>query len=101
MPADQRSRLDNGQRPPPVEPEGEPAQGHPGGVGGSSWFDVALLVQGQLLTQKEVLCCEGGAGAQAQEQEAQRINEEYQQRACESDNEAEQARESSIARASL
>jgi hypothetical protein len=56
---------------------------------------VALLIQGQLLTQKEVLRGEGGTGAQAQEQETHRIHEEYQQRACEPDEEAEQAWESS------
>ena len=95
MPADQGRRLNNGQRPPPVEPAAEPDQGHLGGVGGSSWFDVALLIQGQLLTQKEVLRGEGGTGAQAQEQETHRIHEEYQQRACEPDEEAEQAWESS------
>src|SRR5215510_4704337 len=65
------------------------------GVGGSSWFDVALMIEGQLLTQKEVLRGEGWAGAQAQEQEAPRINEEYHQRARKPDDEAEQARESS------
>jgi hypothetical protein len=48
-------------------------------------------IQGQLLTQKEVLRGEGGTGAQAQEQEAHRIHEEYQQRVCEPDEEAEQA----------
>ena len=63
MPAGQGRRLNNGQRPPPVEPAGEPDQSHPGGIGGSSWFDVALLIQGQLLTQKEVLRGEGGTRA--------------------------------------
>lgn len=36
MPADQRRRLSHGQYLPPIEPAGEPDQGHPGGVGGGS-----------------------------------------------------------------
>jgi hypothetical protein len=39
---------------------------------------MALLVQRQLFTQKEILCGECGAGAQAEEEEAQAIAQERQ-----------------------
>jgi hypothetical protein len=62
---------------------------------GTAWLDVAFLVQGQLFAQKEVLSSEGRTGAQTQEQEAPRIHEERQVRACEWYEVAEQARVSS------
>src|SRR5262245_24746323 len=42
----------------PVEPVREPDQGDPSRVGGTSGFDVAFLLQGQLCVQEEVLRCE-------------------------------------------
>jgi hypothetical protein len=56
---------------------------------------MAFLVQGQLFAQKEGLSSEGRTVAQAQEQEAPRIHEEHQQRACAGHEVAEQARASS------
>ena len=94
MPADQRRRLNNGQRSPPVEPAGEPTQGHSGRVGGSPRFDVALLIQGELLAQKEVLRGKGGTWAQAQAEEAHHITEECEERACKPNEEAERVYES-------
>jgi hypothetical protein len=81
VPADQRHRLHDGQCLPPIEPAGEPGHRNPGGIGCSPRFGIALLIQCQLLPQKEVLGREGRTGAQAQEQEAHGINKEYQQRA--------------------
>jgi hypothetical protein len=43
------------------------------------WLDLAFLVQGQLFAQKEIFCGECGAGAQAEEEEAQAIAQERQQ----------------------
>jgi hypothetical protein len=58
---------------------------------GTTWLDLAFLVQGQLFAQKEVLSSEGRTGAQAQKQEAPRIHEEHPQHACEWYEVAEQA----------
>ncbi len=66
----------------PIEPAGEPGQDHPDCLRGTTWLDLAFLVEGQLFTQKAVLCREGRTWAQAQEQEAPCIHEEHQQYAC-------------------
>src|SRR4051794_3430533 len=95
MPVDQRGWLHHGQRLSPIEPAGEPSQGHPSRLRGTMWLDLAFMVQGQLFAQKEVLSSEGRTGAQAQEQEAPPIHEERQQRAGEWYEVAEQARVSS------
>src|SRR5215510_10940168 len=59
MPAEERRRLDNGQGLPPIEPASEPDECETRGVGGTSGFDIALLIQRQLFPQKEVFCCKG------------------------------------------
>ena len=51
------------QRLPPVEPASEPNQDHAEGMGRSSRFDLALLIQRELFVQKEILGGEGGAWA--------------------------------------
>src|SRR5215471_16431400 len=50
MPADQGVWLHNGQRLTPVEPTAQPDQGEAGAVGNTARFDMALLVEGKLLT---------------------------------------------------
>jgi hypothetical protein len=94
MPADQRRWLNEDQRLAPIEPAGEPGQGHSSRLRGTTWLDLTFLVEGQLFAQKEVLCREGRTRAQAQAQEAPRIHEEHQQRACPGDEMAEQVRAS-------
>jgi hypothetical protein len=64
-------------------------------------FDLALLIQGQLLAQKEILCGKGRGWTQAQEQEAQCIKEKHQQHAHERHEVAEQARASCHSQVSL
>jgi hypothetical protein len=83
MPTGKRCRLHQGRGLPPVEASGKPDQSETSGIGRTLRFDVALLIQRQLFTQKEILCSKRGAWAQAQEQEAQRIHEEHQPHACE------------------
>jgi len=54
MPAEKGLRLDESEGLSPVEPAPEPDQGDPRRVGGTSGFDVALLIQGKLFAQEEV-----------------------------------------------
>jgi hypothetical protein len=95
MLADQRRWSGEDQRLAPIEPAGKPGQGHPSRLRGTTWLDLAFLVEGQLFAQKEVLCCPGRTGAQAQAWEAPRIHEEHPQRGCAGHEVAEQARASS------
>ncbi len=95
MPTDQCRRLHDDDGLAPVELASEPDQGHSSRMRGTTWLDLAFLVQGQLFAQKKVLRHERRTEAQAQAQEALRIHEEHQQRACEWSNVAEQARVSS------
>ena len=95
MPADQRRWLHDDDGLTPVEPAGEPDQGHSSRLRGTTWRDLAFLVEGQLFAQKEVLCRQGRTRAQAQAQEAPRIHEEHQRRACAGHEIAKQVRTSS------
>jgi hypothetical protein len=81
-----------GQGLPPIEPAGGPDQGDAGGVGDSSPLDLTLLIQGELLAQKEILRGQDRGWTQAQEQEAQCIKEKHHQYASERHEVAEQAR---------
>jgi len=54
MPAEKRLRLDHSEGLSPVEPAREPDQGDPRRVGGTSGFDVTLVIQGKLFAQEEV-----------------------------------------------
>jgi hypothetical protein len=82
VPGEDRIPVDEDQRLVPIEPAGEPGQGHPSRLRSTAWLDLAFLEQGRLFTQKEVLRRKGKTGAQAQAQEAPRIHGE-QQRMCE------------------
>ena len=63
---------------PPIKPTGKPDQAKTSGRGGLSRFHMALLIEGQLFTQKEILGGEGGAGAQGEEEEMHTITQERQ-----------------------
>jgi hypothetical protein len=78
MPTGRPRWLHHGQRVPPVKAAGEPVQGASGSVGGSSRLNGALLIQCQLFMQKEILCCEGRAWVQAEEEKAHPIAQERQ-----------------------
>ena len=54
-----------------------------GSIGGTSRFDVALLIQGQLFAQKEVFRCQHWSWAQTEAQETDDIDQQRQQRASE------------------
>jgi hypothetical protein len=83
MPADEGGGLHNGQGLAPVKPAREPDQGKAGSIGGTARFDVALLVEGQLFTQKEVFRCEYRRWTQTEAQETDDIDQQRQQRTSE------------------
>ena len=73
MPTDERIRLDIHQR---IAPGEHPTQGrhHPtGGIVGSSWFDLALLEERQLLTKEEVFCSQGSTGMGREDTQTEQI----------------------------
>jgi hypothetical protein len=74
MPADQGLRLHHSQRLALVKPAGEPDQGDAGGMGGTPWLDVTLLMQGELLTQKQVFGGKGGGRPQTKPEITHTVN---------------------------
>src|SRR5262245_2440777 len=83
MPAEKRCRLHDRQRLTPVEPAREPDQGEAGGVSSTLRLHVAFLIQRQLFTEKGFFCGKGGAGTQAEAEEAQTIAHERPQQTYE------------------
>jgi hypothetical protein len=83
MPADERCRLDYGQGLPPIEAAGKPDQGDAGGMGGTLWLDVTLLIQSELLTEKEVFRGKGGGRPQTEPEITHTINEAREQHPAE------------------
>src|SRR5262245_42469278 len=73
VPADECCRLHQDQRMPPIKPAGKPNEAKTDSHGGLSRFHMALLIEGQLFTQKEILSGECGAGAQGEEEEMHAI----------------------------
>ena len=71
--------LDDSENLAPIEPVPEPDQHKAGRFGGTSWRLLAFLVEGKLLTEKEILRSQRGAGTQAEPKETQAIVEEGQQ----------------------
>ncbi len=83
MPADEGGGLHHGQGVAPVKLAREPDQGTAGSLDGTARFNVVLLVEGQLLTQQEVFCCEYRRWTQTEAQETDDIDQQRQQRASE------------------
>jgi len=73
MPAEQGGWLHNDEGLAPVELTDEPGQGEPGGIGGTPRRDVALLIERQLLAEKEILRRERRRETQTEAQELQAI----------------------------
>jgi hypothetical protein len=75
--------LDDSEDLAPIAPVTEPDQRKAGRRGGTSWRLLAFLVEGELLTKKEILRSQRGAGTQAETKETQAVVEEGQQDARE------------------
>jgi hypothetical protein len=79
MPMEKRLGLHYRQGLPPVEPATEPDKGKARRVGGTPRLDVSLLIQRELFTQKEILCGQCRAKAQAESEKAHGINHKREQ----------------------
>jgi hypothetical protein len=80
MPTDERIRLDIHQR---VAPWEHPTQGrhHPtGGIVSSSWFDLALLEERQLLAKEEVFCSQSSARMRHEDSQSDQIHHNWHDR---------------------
>jgi len=66
----------------PIKPPAEPDQGGSCGICSTPRLDMALLIQRQLLAQKEILCRESRAWVQAEPEVAWGINDEREQYGC-------------------
>ena len=73
MPAGKGLGLHDAQGVPPVEPATEPDAGEAHGIGGAPRLDASLLIQGELLAEKEILRSKNRTGAQAEKQKAHSI----------------------------
>jgi hypothetical protein len=80
MPAEKGLRLHQDQGLAPVEPTGKPHEGDTRGIRGTPWLHVALLIQRELLAEKEVFRRRRSTGAQAEPQETPGITQQWQQR---------------------
>jgi len=69
MPMEKGLGLNNSEDLAPIEPVTEPDQRKAGRLGGTSWRLLAFLVEGELLTEKEILRSQRGAGTQAETKE--------------------------------
>src|SRR5262249_8590307 len=76
----------------PVEPARQPEKGEAGHLGSTLGLDLAFLIQGQLLTQKEILRRECRRAAQTEAQKLQAITQECPKRAEDMKENAEPAR---------
>jgi len=79
MPAEEGGGLPHSEDLAPIKPATEPDQGEAGGVGGTPWHHLALLIQRELLTEQEVFGGKGRAGAPTETEEAPGINEKRAQ----------------------
>jgi hypothetical protein len=82
MPTDECLGLYHGQGRSPIKPLAEPDQGDSYGIRSTPRLDMALLIQRQLFAQKEILCRESRAWAQAEPEVAEGIDDEREQRGC-------------------
>jgi len=69
MPADQRLGFDDYQGLFPIAEARPDDERKTGGVVQSSWLDLSLLIEGQLLSQKQDFCAEGCARAEQETEE--------------------------------
>src|SRR5215471_5617875 len=80
MPAEKRRRLDNHQGLTPVKPAPEPHEGETRGRGCTPGFDLSLLIEGQLFTEKKILCSQRHGRSQPKPKVAHGIDEECVER---------------------
>src|SRR5262245_29786346 len=81
MPAEQGGWLHNDEGLSPVEPTAEPRQGETGGIGRTPRRDVALLIERELLAEKEIFRRERRREVQTEAQELQAIAQQRPERA--------------------
>ena len=79
MPMEKGLGLDDSEDLAPIEPVTELDQRQAGRLGGTSWRLLAFLVEGELLTEKEILRRQRRAGTQAETKETQAVVEEGHQ----------------------
>ena len=94
MPAEKRLGLHDSQGGSPVEPPPKPDQNETGHVRRTPGFAMAFLVEGELLTQEEILRGKDSRRAHTEPEEAHHITQECQQRASDMQHMVEQARAS-------
>jgi len=78
VPMDEGSRRHDGQSAAPIETAAEPQQGQARRLGGPAGLDSALLVDGELLAQEEILRCKRAPGTQTEDQKAEQIAKQVQ-----------------------
>ena len=78
MPSDQRVGLDDDESIPPVEHMQESSQGKANGIGGTTRLDLSLDKKAELLSQKEILRCNGSPGLKAHPYKGRSIQQNCQ-----------------------
>jgi len=73
VPRDEGPGLHDGQSVAPIEPAAQQYQAQSGRIVGTSGLDLALFIERQLLTQKQILRGERVPGAQAETQKVNQI----------------------------
>src|SRR5215831_1952314 len=91
MPAKKSVWLHHGQRLTSVESTAQPDQSATSSVGSTAGFDMALLIAGKLLAQKEVFCCQPRRWTQTEPKEMDDIDQHGQQRTSEMPHMVKQA----------
>jgi hypothetical protein len=79
MPAEKRYGLHDSQGVPPVEPPPKPDQDKTGRVRRTPWLDVVLLIQRELLAEKQILRCQLRRRVQPESEEAPGVDDKRQQ----------------------
>src|SRR5262249_21217870 len=80
MPTDERWRFDIHQRIAPREHATQGCHQPTGGIIGSSWFDLALLEECQLLTKEEVFCGQRSPRMDRKDGQTDQINHNWHDR---------------------
>jgi hypothetical protein len=76
MPADQRLGFDDYQGLFPIAEAKPDDEGETGGIVQSSWLDLPLLIEGQLLSQEQDLRAQGCARAEEETEEKKPVRDQ-------------------------